>query len=364
MSSDRERLLEYRRRVQARYAPVVTVVTTPAVDASCAASGLTFADLLRPFCELRGLDVPMRHNPEAPLHPHGVRDPGPQPGGVSPARRGRRRRPHDPVGRALGILGRGVPRAHPRRDPPGRPEPRRPRARRPRPGDAVGDAHPGPRDEPAWFCTPWLNRYAARLDRTLMFAEHESVDHPAGMIVAVSADHPDPVAEFRRLTAPYYQNPDSYPPLMRSEAANPDVPKHFVLVHDGRSTTTAEDVAATFDDAKTNLGDDAVSLLPVNSGPGAHPVPDVWSAHAEIRVVTGDGSEAGGSKRAVPKRAVLKRAVPNVRRTSRKRARLCPTRTSWRTVGSWNGSPSRRSSPRWRRVSARSTPTSPPREKV
>ena len=60
------------------------------------------------------------------------------------------------------------------------------------PGDAVGDAHPGPRDEPAWFCTPWLNRYAARLDRTLMFAEHESVDHPAGMIVAVSADHPDP----------------------------------------------------------------------------------------------------------------------------------------------------------------------------
>ena len=164
------------------------------------------------------------------------------------------------------------------------------------PGDAVGDAHPGPRDEPAWFCTPWLNRYAARLDRTLMFAEHESVDHRWRMIVAVSADHPDPVAEFRRLTAPYYQNPDSYPPLMRSEAANPDVPKHFVLVHDGRSTTTAEDVAATFDDAKTNLGDDAVSLLPVNSGPGAHPVPDVWSAHAEIRVVTGDGSEAGGSE--------------------------------------------------------------------
>ena len=69
MSSDRERLLEYRRRVQARYAPVVTVVTTPAVDASCAASGLTFADLLRPFCELRGLDVPMRHNPEAPPTP-------------------------------------------------------------------------------------------------------------------------------------------------------------------------------------------------------------------------------------------------------------------------------------------------------
>ena len=297
MSSDRERLLEYRRRVQARYAPVVTVVTTPAVDASCAASGLTFADLLRPFCELRGLDVPMRHNPEAPpytltefaIRVHSLAECRQPAADVADDDMTRSVAPwassdEASLARTLAEIPRDVPSlvalardGH-------------------APGDAVGDAHPGPRDEPAWFCTPWLNRYAARLDRTLMFAEHESVDHPAGMIVAVSADHPDPVAEFRRLTAPYYQNPDSYPPLMRSEAANPDVPKHFVLVHDGRSTTTAEDVAATFDDAKTNLGDDAVSLLPVNSGPGAHPVPDVWSAHAEIRVVTGDGSEVGGSE--------------------------------------------------------------------
>ena len=297
MSSDRERLLEYRRRVQARYAPVVTVVTTPAVDASCAASGLTFADLLRPFCELRGLDVPMRHNPEAPpytltefaIRVHSLAECRQPAADVADDHMTRSVAPwassdEASLARTLAEIPRDVPSLVAlARD--GR-----------APGDAVGDAHPGPRDEPAWFCTPWLNRYAARLDRTLMFAEHESVDHPAGMIVAVSADHPDPVAEFRRLTAPYYQNPDSYPPLMRSEAANPDVPKHFVLVHDGRSTTTAEDVAATFDDAKTNLGDDAVSLLPVNSGPGAHPVPDVWSAHAEIRVVTGDGSEAGGSE--------------------------------------------------------------------
>ena len=297
MSSDRERLLEYRRRVQARYAPVVTVVTTPAVDASCAASGLTFADLLRPFCELRGLDVPMRHNPEAPpytltefaIRVHSLAECRQPAADVADDDMTRSVAPwassdEASLARTLAEIPRDVPSLVAlARD--GR-----------APGDAVGDAHPGPRDEPAWFCTPWLNRYAARLDRTLMFAEHESVDHPAGMIVAVSADHPDPVAEFRRLTAPYYQNPDSYPPLMRSEAANPDVPKHFVLVHDGRSTTTAEDVAATFDDAKTNLGDDAVSLLPVNSGPGAHPVPDVWSAHAEIRVVTGDGSEVGGSE--------------------------------------------------------------------
>ena len=151
---------------------------------------------------------------------------------------------------------------------------------------------------------------------------------------------------------------------MRSEAANPDVPKHFVLVHDGRSTTTAEDVAATFDDAKTNLGDDAVSLLPVNSGPGAHPVPDVWSAHAEIRVVTGDGSEAGGSEAGGSEAGGSEAGGSERSSDVAERARLCPTRTSWRTVGSWNGSPSRRSSPRWRRVSARSTPTSPPREKV
>ena len=293
MSSGRERLAEYRRRVQARYAPVVTAVTTPEVDASCAASGLTFADLLRPFCELRGLDVPMRHNPEAPpyvltefaIRVHSLAECRQPAADTADDHMTRSVAPwaasdEASLARTLAEIPTDVPSLVAlARD--GR-----------APGDAVGDAAPGPRDEPAWFCTPWLNRYAARLDRTLMFAEHESVDHPSGMLVAVSSDHPDPVAEFRRLAAPYYQNPDSYPPLMRSEAANPDVPKHFVLVHDGRSTTTtAEAAAAKLDDAKTHLGADAVSLLPVNSGPGAHPVPDVWSAHAEIRVVTGDGTD-------------------------------------------------------------------------
>ena len=199
MSSDRERLLEYRRRVQARYAPVVTVVTTPAVDASCAASGLTFADLLRPFCELRGLDVPMRHNPEASPHTltefairvHSLAECRQPAADVADDHMTRSVAPwassdEASLARTLAEIPRDVPSLVAlARD--GR-----------APGDAVGDAHPGPRDEPAWFCTPWLNRYAARLDRTLMFAEHESVDHPAGMIVAVSADHRTPSPADRR----------------------------------------------------------------------------------------------------------------------------------------------------------------------
>jgi len=60
-------MAEYRRHVQARYAPVVATVTTPEADAACARCGVrSFADLLRPFADVRGLNVPMRHNAEAP----------------------------------------------------------------------------------------------------------------------------------------------------------------------------------------------------------------------------------------------------------------------------------------------------------
>ena len=77
------RMAEYRRQVQARYAPVVATVTTPEADAACARCGVrSFADLLRPFADVRGLNVPMRHNAEAPPYAlselsirfHGVRE--------------------------------------------------------------------------------------------------------------------------------------------------------------------------------------------------------------------------------------------------------------------------------------------------
>ena len=59
-SSGEARLAAYRRRVQARYTPVVTTVCTPDAGAACAAAGVSFADLVRPHAsDVRGLDVPM-----------------------------------------------------------------------------------------------------------------------------------------------------------------------------------------------------------------------------------------------------------------------------------------------------------------
>jgi hypothetical protein len=45
---------------------------------------------------------------------------------------------------------------------------------------ALTKSHP---DEAA----PWYGAYDAQLDRTLMFAEHEAVDHPAAVVLAVSS---------------------------------------------------------------------------------------------------------------------------------------------------------------------------------
>ena len=79
-----------------------------------------------------------------------------------------------------------------------------------RPGGGEGDDDDG--DD---GCAPWFDAHHAGLERTLMFAEHEAVDHPVGMMFVVSSASPDPVGAFTALA----EDPNSWPPLMRSEAA-------------------------------------------------------------------------------------------------------------------------------------------------
>eukprot|EP00270_Netrium_digitus_P001975 TRINITY_DN12221_c0_g1_i1.p1 TRINITY_DN12221_c0_g1~~TRINITY_DN12221_c0_g1_i1.p1 ORF type:complete len:104 (+),score=6.27 TRINITY_DN12221_c0_g1_i1:59-370(+) len=40
--------------------PVVMVLSDPEAETTCRRSGLSFADMLRPFCDLRNINVPVR----------------------------------------------------------------------------------------------------------------------------------------------------------------------------------------------------------------------------------------------------------------------------------------------------------------
>ena len=176
--------------------------------------------------------------------------------------------------------------------------------------------------------TPWFDAHVAATDRSLMFAEHEAVDHPAAVMFVVSSTAADPVAAALALE----RDPDSWPPVMRSEAANPDVPRHYVLLHDAsrrehgdggiteggpegsgeRSSVPGDDddgkraAEAKAQALRAAYGAGAVSVVTINSGrPGSTPPVDVWSDHAEVRVVRSSSPVAGSSSASVRRGALF-----------------------------------------------------------
>ena len=297
-SSGEARLAAYRRRVQARYTPVVTTVCTPDADAACAAAGVSFADLVRPHAsDVRGLDVPMRHNPDAPpyvidafaMRVHSLAECRHASSDQAEAHADASHAPwSDASERSLAAILDAIPRdvtslVALARD-----------------GRAPGD-HASPETAPSasgddaapseLFRAPWLDRHASRLDRALMFSEYESVDHPRAFIFVASARSPDPAGELAKLSAPFYQRPDSYPPLLRSEAADPDVPKHFVILWDASDGSVSRDDA---DRAAASIrathGDASATVLPMNSAAATGASPGVdrsfYRSSAETRVVS------------------------------------------------------------------------------
>ena len=272
------RMAEYRRQVQARYAPVVATVTTPEADAACARCGVrSFADLLRPFADVSGLNVPMRHNAEAPPYAlseisirfHGVRECRRVAPEVAEAYARRAFEPWDLTDDdSLSAMLDAVPKTT---------------------RDAIRVANAN-EETPlvSWFGTPWLDRFARRAFRaSCAFSDFETADHVRAIVfaTAVDASHSSSEANtdvastndsrmtsylvetFSKMSAPYYENPQSYPPAIRSEAADPDVAKHFVVLHDPTVVVSEACLKATRDALKTKPGsggaDVFVTALPI-----------------------------------------------------------------------------------------------------
>jgi hypothetical protein len=272
------RMAEYRRQVQARYAPVVATVTTPDADAACARCGVrSFADLLRPFADVSGLNVPMRHNAEAPPYAlseisirfHGVRECRRVAPEVAEAYARRAFEPWDLTDDdSLSSMLDAVPKTT---------------------RDAIRVANAN-EETPlvSWFGTPWLDRFARRAFRaSCAFSDFETADHVRAIVfaTAVDASHSSSEANtdvastndsrmtsrlvetFTKMSAPYYENPESYPPAIRSEAADPDVARHFIVLHDPTVVVSEACLKAVRDALKTKPGsggaDVFVTALPI-----------------------------------------------------------------------------------------------------
>lgn len=286
------RMAEYRRHVQARRAPVVATVTTPEADAACARCGVrSFADLLRPFADVVGLNVPMRHNAEAPPYAlselsirfHGVRECRRAAPETAEAYARRAFEPWDGTDdAALARTLDAVPRETREIVAAARARVDKSASATFTPRGFFGDGLELERkrrscegeDEAnlvSWFGTPWFDRFAGRNARRCAFSDFETADHPRALVFATAlpveppgrdpgiedddgkGSEPSPSGEdasnesthavtdavtaslietFSRMSAPPRFNPDAYPESIRRGTADPDVAAHFVVLHD------------------------------------------------------------------------------------------------------------------------------------
>ena len=340
-------MAEYRRHVQARYAPVVATVTTPEADAACARCGVrSFADLLRPFADVRGLNVPMGHNPEVPPYAlselsirfHGVRELCRVAPEAADSYARRAFEPWDGVDadaltRTLNavpsetreILARAanetltrgfvapVGDTHETRDD----------------GDLVPKKTPlentcegeNEHDLVSWFGTPWFDRFASRARKRCAFADCETVDHPRATIFATAVDEmtqksstqhdagsnvpnddenpnahendDDETSSFTKhlidtfaaMSASPDVTPDSHPPSIRSEVADPDVAIRFVVLHAPGDARVTEECLRSVRGAlsKRKQSSDSIDIrvtaLPI-LGDGGETLGDAVSADA------------------------------------------------------------------------------------
>jgi hypothetical protein len=307
------RLGEYRRDVQARYAPVISVVCTDEAEAACGKSGHRLADLLQQFAHVKGMHQTIQPNPETPPYvltefpvrfvsldtcvrvTHEQSEAHAQRAfalwdGVDDARLGKTLGaiPNDVVAlrarhKAACAAGSTGDDEHTERS-------------------AVDDGlstserkalNPNPDRQtlnPNWFRLPWFRAFASRLRRATAFSEFESVDHPKGCVFAhlfvPGPGGPDQgddthdqllIQTLAKLAAPYYENPQSYPPLIRSEAADPDAVKHFVVLVEkengasgasGSSGSSGSVSQTTRKKLNERFGECNVTVLPINSSGG------------------------------------------------------------------------------------------------
>jgi len=230
--------------VRTAFTPVVMVMSHPDVEATCQKNGLSFVDLLRPFCQINDINIPVRtvgeqsyRVTELTVRVYAAED------------------IHQPSFEVAEehlrtVMGR-FDDAHQPKGPLSAPK-----------GGAGADmdfeallkqAQRSP--------NPWFQEHRAELCRMLMFQDHDMIDHPVACMVALPSTTPDPVSAFlERAKGPL-------PPLMGAGFMSDAMVKHFVLVHDaavnGPPGAAVEEALGAM---RASLGPAACHLLVLNAG--------------------------------------------------------------------------------------------------
>ncbi|PKI35308.1 hypothetical protein CRG98_044322 [Punica granatum] len=185
--------------------PVVMVLTTPLVDEACQKNGLSFIEMLSPFCVFNNIDVPVRTASDQPyrlqkfklrlFYASDIRQPDLQ---VTKER-----------------LKEVITKA-------GEEESLNLHLDAPQPDDLLSRSE-------SEVLPSWFKFFNKELIRTLSFSDHEAFDHPVVCLLVVSSKDDQPVNRFVDLF-----NTDQLPSLLNDGAMDPKIHKLYLLLHDNQ----------------------------------------------------------------------------------------------------------------------------------
>ncbi|KAG0593829.1 hypothetical protein M758_UG023200 [Ceratodon purpureus] len=234
-----------------RMCPVVMLMATPRAEQSSRKNELGIADLLRPFCVLGQIDVPVRTASELPYRLQDFELRMFYAADIA--------QPSSEV--AEDYLVECV-------------------------GNASDEAAAALKGDPkdievvkkmveSEIQTSWFQRYCRDYMRTLAFSEHEAIDHPISCLLMVSSKDECPLTQFVDL-----YNPDSLPTLMMDGAMDPKVLKHYVLLHDVQDGPL-EEANKILLEMRNTFGVNNCGILSINSGSidSDSPPVDVWTGN-------------------------------------------------------------------------------------
>ncbi|CAN1772471.1 Trafficking protein particle complex subunit 8 [Linum perenne] len=215
--------------------PVVMVLRTPSVEEACVKNGLSFVEMLTPFCNFSNIDVPLRTSSDQPYRLRKFK--------LRLFYESDIRQPNMEVAKER--LKQVITRAGEKdnselaSDPP-----------------QVSNLLDSADSEilPSWF--EYLNK---ELIQTVSFSEHETFDHPVGCLLVVSSKDEQPINKFVDLF-----NTNKLPALLNDGAMDPKILKHYLLVHDNHGESS-EKALKILSEMKSTFGTKDCHLLCINS---------------------------------------------------------------------------------------------------
>ncbi|CAN1772475.1 Trafficking protein particle complex subunit 8 [Linum perenne] len=213
--------------------PVVMVLRTPSVEEACVKNGLSFVEMLTPFCNFSNIDVPLRTSSDQPYRLRKFK--------LRLFYESDIRQPNMEVAKER--LKQVITRAGEKdnselaSDPP-----------------QVSNLLDNSEILPSWF--EYLNK---ELIQTVSFSEHETFDHPVGCLLVVSSKDEQPINKFVDLF-----NTNKLPALLNDGAMDPKILKHYLLVHDNHGESS-EKALKILSEMKSTFGTKDCHLLCINS---------------------------------------------------------------------------------------------------